>query len=97
MTEATPNPVRKALQCKHIADRPVLEFLASLNGRWGASYSDWPTGVGIAMLPGIPHKLIVAKMNMLIRRGLVDGCTCGCRGDYELTPKGKAFIVSAQS
>jgi hypothetical protein len=33
-----------------------------------------------------------AKMNMLIRRGLVHGCPCGCRGDYELTVKGCDFI-----
>jgi len=39
-------------------------------------------------------KLVRAKMGMLIRRGLVTGCTCGCRGDFELTEKGRAFLDS---
>jgi predicted transcriptional regulator len=39
-----------------------------------------------------PVKLARAKMGMLIRRGLVDGCTCGCRGDFELTAKGADLL-----
>lgn len=40
----------------------------------------------------IPDKLALAKMRMLIRKGLVDGCGCGCRGDFELTGKGYAAL-----
>jgi hypothetical protein len=45
-----------------------------------------------AMPPGTPDRLRVAKMKRLIERGLVDGCGCGCRGDYYLTEKGKYFL-----
>lgn len=34
----------------------------------------------------------VAKI--LIRDGLLDGCTCGCRGDFTLTDAGRAAISS---
>ena len=33
-------------------------------------------------LPGFPRKVITAKCRQLIKRGLLEGCTCGCRGDY---------------
>ena len=33
----------------------------------------------------IPEKVVRAKAKRLIRRGLVTGCTCGCRGDFEIT------------
>ncbi len=32
----------------------------------------------------IPWKVLMAKADKLIKRGLMDGCTCGCRGDFNL-------------
>ncbi|MFH2045132.1 MAG: hypothetical protein ABIK92_08285 [Pseudomonadota bacterium] len=43
---------------------------------------------------GIHGKLQVAKMKSLIRRGLVDGCDCGCRGDFEITRKGVEYLAN---
>ena len=37
-----------------------------------------------------PEKVALAKMRSLIKRGLVDGCPCGCRGDFELPRKAVA-------
>ena len=31
----------------------------------------------------LPQKLVLAKARKLIRRGLLNGCACGCRGDLE--------------
>lgn len=46
-----------------------------------------------AVLQGaFPHKVLLAKANALIRRGLLRGCGCGCRGDFGLTWKGRAFL-----
>lgn len=78
-------------QCKDIPDRPVLLFLQEL-GRWGTWYSGFDNSVGLAMPEGTPEKLVRAKMASLIRRKLVDGCSCGCRGDYELTAKGAEIL-----
>lgn len=33
-------------------------------------------------------KVFLAKMRALVRKGLVNGCTCGCKGNFELTEKG---------
>ena len=31
-----------------------------------------------------PEKVVRAKAKRLIKRGLIDGCACGCRGDFEI-------------
>ena len=33
--------------------------------------------------PTMPEGVVLAKARKLILRGLVDGCACGCRGDFE--------------
>lgn len=38
-----------------------------------------------AETPGVPPKVVLAKAKRLIARGVIRGCDCGCRGDFELT------------
>lgn len=89
------------MQAKDIPDRPVLEFLARHADRW----CTWGDGLGVwcmpsvrdAMPPKTPGKLQLAKMASLIKMGLADGCTCGCRGDFEITLEGLAFLRGDKS
>ncbi len=83
-------------QCKDIPDRPILEFLAKLPqpANWGWPDETNPDSVRHAMPADIDDRLVVAKMRMLIRRGLVHGCGCGCRGDFEITAAGKDYLKS---
>lgn len=39
--------------------------------------------------PWVPTKLLLAKLEHMERRGLIDGCTCGCRGDFVVLKKGR--------
>lgn len=80
-------------QAKDIPDGPVLAFLA-MHGGIGCNWfgPEYPRSVTHAMPEGIPEKVALAKMRGLIGRGLVDGCGCGCRGDFELTAKGRAKL-----
>lgn len=32
----------------------------------------------------VPQRLVLAKARRLLKQGLIDGCACGCRGDFEL-------------
>jgi hypothetical protein len=83
----------RAMQCKDIPDLPILRLLESHLGTWatwGEGYC-MPT-VRDAMPDGTPDRLQVAKMARLIRRGLASGCPCGCRGDFEITPKGLEWL-----
>lgn len=98
----------KRLQCKDIPDRPILERLqaerVAARGKRAAwvflrpSGNDWPCVLegmpqAVAELPaGDRDRLALAKMRQLIRRGLAEGCTCGCRGDFEITAKGREWL-----
>ena len=93
------------MQRKDIPTLPILKFLATLNGEWAYWYpltgiegreahERWNSRcVRRAMPEGVPEKLVLAKMRQLIHSGLVDGCDCGCRGDFVLTDKGKALLA----
>jgi hypothetical protein len=58
------------------------------DGRWANYFEGHKNSVIQAMPIGTPEKLAHAKMKMMIRRGVVDGCRCGCRGDFVITQKG---------
>jgi hypothetical protein len=81
------------MQSKDIPDTPVLQFLASLD-TWGTWFAGLPNSVQQAMPAEVPGKLVHSKMRALIRRQLVDGCVCGCRGDFELTQKGRDYLAA---
>jgi hypothetical protein len=34
--------------------------------------------------PDVPEKVVMAKFRILERRGILDGCSCGCRGDIQI-------------
>ena len=87
------------MQCKDIPDGPILQFLARCPGEWHSWYFRDGKDVRTAMPGGfsLDDRLVLAKMRGLIRRGLVAGCPCGCRGDYEITDKGLAEITEAEA
>lgn len=80
------------MQCKDIPAEPILRFIAAANGDWCNWYFGNEKDVHAAFPAGVPDKLLLAKMAGLMRRDLVDGCPCGCRGDYTLTRKGREAI-----
>lgn len=87
------------MQAKDISDQIVLEYLAKLQGQWTSLWSghfknedDSVNDVYYAMPEGTPPKVALAKMRSLFKRGLVGGCPCGCRGDFEITDKGLELI-----
>lgn len=86
------------MQAKDISDIPVLKFLTSdvLKNRMGACiFPGFDNSVQNAMPEWANEKLAAAKMKALMRRGLVDGCLCGCRGDFTLTAKGREYLIEA--
>lgn len=88
----------RGMQCKDIPDVPVLSFLRSLSrsGTW-FDFKPLPDNTVVRAMPaGTPRKLVLAKMSMLIKRGLVDGCSCGCRGDFVLTDLGRAYLLRVE-
>lgn len=44
------------------------------------------TATGTQDWPNVPPKIVLSKAKRLIQRGLIEGCACGCRGDFEVRP-----------
>lgn len=83
-----PNPVRKAIQCKDIPEQPILDYLDRRNGEWAFLWGDGgEDDISTAFPKDTPRKLMLAKLGQMIKKGLIDGCTCGCRGDFEIVRK----------
>lgn len=81
-------------KCKDISDLTILEFIKAQNGAW----CTWGVSLGMPTvedaMPDAPKNLQLAKMAQLIKRGLVDGCTCGCSGNFVIAPKGLVYLES---
>lgn len=82
-----------------ISDQAILNYLADRQGEWTSLWfryfetKDPNIGdVHYAMPKGTTEKVARAKMKSLYRRKLIGGCTCGCRGDFEITDKGLKLI-----
>lgn len=80
------------MQCKDIPEEPILRFLAKNPGKWHNRYFGDEFDVHHCFPPGVHWKLLLAKMRKLIERKLVSGCYCGCRGDFEITERGQAWL-----
>lgn len=67
----------------------VLDFIGSHPGH---------SGIGVPMhaiadrFPEFPEAVVRAKLNRMVRKGYLNGCTCGCRGDFTLTKKGRETV-----
>lgn len=73
------------LQCKDIADDV---FMAAVRQTPSATpFGGWRTTWDVhetleTMIGPVPWNLLHAKARNLEAKGLLGGCTCGCRGDW---------------
>lgn len=86
------------MQIKDIDKIAVLARIAEIEaaGRQGTLFPGFDNSVNASMPEGTPEKLQYAVMRNLIRKGLVDGCCCGCRGDFVLTAKGAELASTTE-
>ena len=96
---------------KHARDISDVDFLSAVDvasRRWPSVgvATHWdvarvlgglPVGQYCDDVPGVPWKVVLAKFRRCEGRGLVTGCDCGCRGDFELTDKGRDLIHGVRS
>ena len=70
----------KGIQAKDVEDQAVLDVIGRVNdeGHWAMV---WDLN---AAFPAVPPKVLLAKCRSLIKRKLIEGCACGCRGDFYL-------------
>jgi len=88
----------KTIQAKHVSDVAVLRAVERLGAKIREAHGGFSAAWAFtwdlyAEFPSVPEKVMRAKMVALIRRKLVTGCTCGCRGDFEITSTGKEALA----
>ena len=44
--------------------------------------------------PYMPWRVVLAKLRRLAAAGYIEGCDCGCRGDWMITSKGAATLAT---
>jgi len=71
--------MNKTLQAKHVSDEKFLDAMDA-STEWRAPA--WAQVGDIATALGVPEKIVRAKAKGLIKRGVITGCFCGCRGDF---------------
>jgi len=70
------------MQAKDIPDQAVLDAVWAILDRTDhRSVSRWDLA---AEFPLVPEKVLMAKARKLIRRRQLEGCVCGCAGDFTL-------------
>jgi hypothetical protein len=71
------------MQAKDITDATMLDALSKARGLHGVP--EWSSLWDVQKaLPDVPPKVVLAKLRSMVKRNIIDGCTCGCRGDFEL-------------
>ena len=63
-----------------ISDEAFLAAVQAVHDTKGMWACFWE----LAEALNVPDKLVLSKARRLINRGVLDGCTCGCRGDFEI-------------
>jgi hypothetical protein len=69
-------------------------FLGTVLAVWEEEGSWTNTWHLAERIPGFPPKVVRAKAAQLIKRDMLTGCTCGCRGDFELAPRGLDHLAA---
>ena len=88
----------KTIQAKHVNKLHILNFLYHMKGRWACIFKaegteeELDNSVWNAIPSDVPYKVGLAAMRQLIKNGFVEGCGCGCRGDFEITEKGEQYM-----
>jgi hypothetical protein len=80
------------MQAKDIPDDVFIAAVAVCCSRraneWGlprVCCTRWEVTEELSQVMGVqvPEKVSLAKARTLIKQGRMDGCPCGCRGDFE--------------
>jgi hypothetical protein len=84
--------MRGPQSAKQIPDLEILRVVSEVK-QPGTSWCMF--SMVCAAFPLFCEKVVRAKLHALIRRKLIVGCVCGCRGDFEVTSAGMDVLFSS--
>jgi hypothetical protein len=79
------------MQAKNISDDVILEAIKASALRTSGWAHLWHIQ---ETLSAFPPKVVRAKLKSMIRRQVIGGCACGCRGDFEILPEVPSYLDS---
>lgn len=82
------------MQAKDVEETPILRYVASPRFRETSGLQLWATrwDIAMAVVPNVNEKVLLAKLRAMVKKGLLNGCACGCRGDFTITEKGRQAL-----
>jgi hypothetical protein len=93
---------KRIAQAKDIPDQAMIDLIKGLQSipkvyrdyprglTWYADKARWVTFNELCNVwSDIPPKVIQAKARRLILKGVIEGCWCGCRGDFHILENGR--------
>jgi hypothetical protein len=86
-------PMIKEVQAKHVPELPILRAIKANEPHWTLTWDLFE----LPELKEFPHKVVRAKLLNMYNSGLIGGCCCGCRGDFELKPAGLALLKELET
>lgn len=73
--------MKKDIQAKNVPTEKVLDVIGTLQKIKGG----WAYRSEVEeYFPGVPSKVLLAKLRSLIKSKAITGCACGCRGDFDV-------------
>ena len=86
--------MKRNLQCKDLSTYSILYFMLKFKHEHYSmfSYVEHSIHKCFPNSSRLPNKLILAKLRKLIKRGYIEGCACGCRGDFKLKDQGRLYL-----
>ena len=84
----------KSIQAKHLDNYLILNWLS--HQQYPATWFKDENSTSLYKIINldVPEKVVLSKMRSLIKKSLVDGCYCGCRGNFTITEKGENLITN---
>lgn len=77
-------------------DNLILEYLYAEQGEFTGYYSGQLSSdvkdLYWAFPKGTDQEFHMSRLRSLYDRDLIEGCTCGCKGNFEITDKGISFL-----
>lgn len=76
--------MNNAIAAKNVDGEQVVRAVAMIEKQKGGWVGRWYLGW---CFPEVPERVLLAKLRRLVRAEKLDGCACGCRGDFTVEPK----------
>jgi hypothetical protein len=74
--------MKKTVQAKNITDQAIFKAIEAKRYEWAKAFPMAAWWDIADCLSQFPPKVVRAKLASMVKRKVLKGCPCGCRGDF---------------